>query len=234
MKFARSMVLLLALAPLMLGFAAAISPGDQLFSLLEENEYPPKLPMGPALQDLGLILAGTGVASNCTADLPLTLMVERSKAIRPSHAKKLFEDLEEIDAYWTGGSMADIRSDYRGHMLLLERPYLLDQIEMSCGEDVSDLEAKVLKTTARGEEVVGHLSIKTERRDRAWDGEGLLLMEDGGVIQGDYEVVLEMTPQAERMSVDPENDAVPPSDISRIVSAGSAPYDVADWNKVIK
>jgi hypothetical protein len=33
----------------MLGFAAAISPGDQFFSLLEEGEYPPKVPVGPAL-----------------------------------------------------------------------------------------------------------------------------------------------------------------------------------------
>ena len=233
MKFARYLVVLLALAPLMLGFAAAISPGDQFFSLLEEGEYPPKVPVGPALQDLGLILAGTGVASNSTADLPLTLMVERSKVIRPSHAKKLFDDLDRIDASRTGGAMVDDESGYRGHMLLLERPYLLGQIEIRGEEDASDLEAKVLKTTASGEEVVGHLSIKTERQDRVWNGEGVLLMEDG-IIQGDYEVVLEMTPQAERGGEEPQIAPGPPPDISRIASAGSAPYDIADWNKVIK
>jgi hypothetical protein len=222
MKIVAALLTLLSLSTFIAGFAAAISNGDQFFSLLEEDEYPPKVPVGPALVEMGLILAGTGVASNSTADLPLTLMVERAKVIRPPHAKKLFDDLDRIDAFRTQGSMADDGSDYSGHMLLFERPYLLGQIEITGGEDVSDLEAKVLKTTASGEEVVGHLSIKTERRDRVWDGEGILSMEDG-IIRGDYEVVLEMTPQAERRTEEPQIAAGPPPDISRIVSAGSAP-----------
>ncbi len=225
MKFGRSLVALLALAALLVGFSAAISPGDQVFALLggaEGAEYPPKVPVGPALQDLGLILAGNGIASNSTAALPLTLMVERSKVIRPSHAKKLFDDLDRIDASRAGRASAEAASDYRGHMLLFERPYLLGKIEIIGGENVSDLEAKVLKTNAGGgEEVVGNLVIKTERRDRVWGGEGVLSMEDG-VIHGDYEVVLDMSPQAEKRAEESLIATGPPPDMSRIVSAGSA------------
>lgn len=226
MKGDRSLVAFLALAALLAGFAAAISPGDQVFALLEGSggaEYPPKVPVGPALLEMGLILAGNGVASNSTADLPLTLMVERTRLVRPPHAKKLFDDLERIDASRAGGSMADDVSDYRGHMLLFDRPYLLGQIEIIGGENVSDLEANVLKTTASGgEEVVGRLMIRTERRDRVWDGEGILSLEDG-IVHGDYDVLLEMTPQAETRAEVPQIAAGPPPDMSRIVSAGSAP-----------
>lgn len=225
MKFGGSLAAFLSFSALLSGFATAIHPADPVFALLEGSkgaEYPPKVPVGPALQELGLILAGNGIASNSTADLPLTMMIERSRVCRPSHAKKLFDNLDRIDAFRTQRSMADDGSDYRGHMLLFERPYLLDQIEIIGGEDVSDLEAKVLKTTASGEEVVGHLSIKTERRDRVWDGEGVLSMEDG-IIRGDYEVVLEMTPQAERRTEVAQIATEPQPDISTIVSAGPAP-----------
>lgn len=226
MKVWTSLVIFLALAALLAGFAVAISPGDPMFALLDRSEgaeYPPKVPVGSALQDLGLILAGNGIASNSTAALPLTLMVEKAKVIRPSHAKKLFDDLDKIDASRAGRSGIDAASDYKGHMLLFERPYLLDQIEIIGGENVSELEAKVLKTTASGgEEVVGNIVIKTERRDRVWDGEGVLSMEDG-IIQGEYDVVLEMTPQAEKRAEEPQIATGPPPDISRIVSAGSAP-----------
>jgi len=226
MKVWTSLVIFLTLAPLVAGFAAATSHSDPVSAFLDRSkgaEYPPKVPVGPVLQDLGLILAGNGIASNSTAALPLTLMVERVRLIRPSHAKKLFDDLDKIDASRTGRSGIDAASDYRGHMLLFERPYLLGQIEIFGGESVSELEAKVLKTTASGgEEVVGNIVIKTERRDRVWDGEGVLSMEDG-IIQGDYEVVLEMSPQAEKRAEVPMIATGPPPDISRIVSAGSAP-----------
>ncbi len=221
MKLWTSLAAILSLTTVIAGFAAAASPGDQLFSLLEEGEYPPKVPVGPALADLGLVLAGTGVASNSTADLLLTLMVERSRATRPSHAEKLFDDLAEIDpslAFEGGGE----GSDYRGQILLADRPYLLGEIEISRGDEGSALEAEVVKRTAGGREVVGHLSIETERRDRLWDGEGVLSMEDG-TIRGDYHLVLEMTPQAEPRRDVPQNDPEPPFDLLRIVSAGSAP-----------
>jgi hypothetical protein len=221
MKVLASLLALLSLATVIAGFAAAISSDDQFFSILEEAEYPPKVPVGPALQDLGLILAGSGVASNSTADLPLTLMVERSRATRPSHAEKLFDDLGSIDPSLAPRSGGE-GSDYRGQMLLFDRPYLLGEIEISCGEVVSELEAEVVKRTAGGEVVVGHLSIETERRDRLWDGEGHLFMEDG-TIRGDYHVVLDMTPQGERRREVPQNDPEPPFDLLRIVSAGSAP-----------
>ncbi|MBN2251094.1 MAG: hypothetical protein JW724_03350, partial [Candidatus Altiarchaeota archaeon] len=219
MRAGRSLVALFALTMLLAGFAAAISPGDQFFSLLEEAEYPPKVPVGPALQDLGLILAGTGVASNSTADLPLTLMVENSRVARPSHAKKLIDDLDAIDPSptpWSGGDV----SDYRGQILLFDRPYLLGEIRISGELVVSELEAVVVKRTTGGEVVAGHLSIETERQDRLWDGEGLLSMEDG-TIRGDYHVVLDITPQGERSREVPSNDPEPPPDLFRIVSAGS-------------
>jgi hypothetical protein len=220
MKVLASILALLSLATVIAGFAAAISTGDQFFTLLEEDEYPPKAPVGPALADLGLILAGTGVASNSTADLPLTLMVERSRATRPSHAEKLFDNLDAIDPSLTPQNGGD-GSDYRGQILLVDRPYLLGKIRISGELVVSVLEAVVLKRTTGGEVVVGHLSIETERQDRLWDGKGLLSMEDG-TIRGDYHVVLDMTPQGERRREVPSNDPEPPPDLFRIVSAGSA------------
>ncbi len=224
MNVLASLLAILSLATVIAGFAAAaISPGDQLFSILEEAEYPPKVPVGPALQDVGLILAGSGAASNSTADLPLTLMVERSRVARPSHAEKLIDDLSAIDPSLSLGGGSD-GSDYRGQMLLFDRPYLLSEIEIFGGEVVSELEAEVVKRTTGGEEVVGHLSIETERRDRLWDGEGVLVIEDG-TIRGDYHVFLDMSPQAERGAAEPQNEngAEPPFDLLRIVSAGSAP-----------
>lgn len=221
MKVWASLLAFLSLATFISGFAVAVSSSDQFFSLLEEAEYPPKVPVGPALQDQGLILAGTGVASNSTADLPLTLMIERSRVIRPAHAEKLFDDLSAIDPSLALGG-GDEGFDYRGHMLLADRPYLLDEIEVSGGAEVSKLEAVVVKKIAGGEEAVGHLSIETERRERIWDGEGLLFIEDG-VIQDDYHVVLDISPQAERVREVPQIFAELPPDMSRIVSAGSAP-----------
>jgi len=220
MKIWTSLVAILSLATFIAGVAAAISPGDQFFSLLEEAEYPPKVPVGPALQEMGLILAGTGAASNSTADLPLTLMVERTRLIRPSHAENLFDKLGRIDASLVGRSSGE-GSDYEGHMLLSDRPYLLGEIEISGGEEVSELEAEVLKkTSGGGEEDVGRFYIKTERRERLWDGEGILSMDDD-VIRGDYRVILDMTPQAERRSEEARIISGSPPDISMITSSGS-------------
>ncbi|KQC15535.1 MAG: hypothetical protein WCY97_01045 [Methanothrix sp.] len=220
MKVEAPLLATLSLAMVIAGFAAAVSPGDQLVSLLEEGEYPPKVPVGPALADLGLVLAGTGVASNSTADLPLTLMVERTRLIRPSHAENLFDKLGRIDAFVVGGSSFE-GSDYEGHMLLSDRPYLLGEIEISGGEEVSELEADVLKkTSGGGEEDVGRFYIKTERRERLWDGEGVLSIEDD-VIRGDYKVILGMTPQAERRSEEVRIVSGSPPDISTITSSVS-------------
>jgi hypothetical protein len=221
MKVWASLLAFLSLATFISGFAAAVSSADQFFSLLEEAEYPPKVPVGPALADLGLILAGTGVASNSTADLPLTLMIESMRAIRPAHAEELFDDLRTIDPSLVLGGEGE-GSGLRGHMLLADRPYLLDEIDVSGRVEASKLEAEVVKKTAGGEVVVGHISIETERRDRVWDCEGLLSVEDG-IIQGDYHVVLDISPQAERRREAPRTCAELPPDMSRIVSAGSAP-----------
>lgn len=220
MKVWTFLVAFLSMATFISGFAAAVSSADQFFSLLEEAEYPPKVPVGPALQDLGLILAGTGVASNSTADLPLTLMIESVRTTRPAHAEELFDDLKAIDPSLALGGGGE-RSGLRGHMLLADRPYLLDEIDVSGGVEASKLEAVVVKKTAGGEVVVGHLSIETERRERVWDGEGLLSIEDG-IIRDDYVVVLDITPQAERRSEVPRICAELSPDILRIISAGSA------------
>lgn len=85
---------------------------------------------------------------------------------------------------------------------------------------MTELKAGVFKTTFTGDLEVGHISIETERRGRFWDGRGTLTMEDG-VIQGDYAVVLEISPQTERAEESPRIATVPRPDISWIAAAGS-------------
>jgi hypothetical protein len=187
-----------------------------------EQEYPPKAPVGPALAESGLVLAGNGLAFNSSAALPITLMVERDRIVRPSHAKKLFDDLIRIDPSGGAGSKADAQSDYRGRMLLSGRAYILREIEMSGRGEVSELKAGVYKTTFTGDLEVGRLSIETQRRGRFWDGRGTMTLEDG-MIRGDYAVVLEISPQTERAEEIPRIATVPGPDLPWIPAAGSPP-----------
>lgn len=99
MKGGRYLAALSALAFLLIVSAATppAGPAFLLFDISKEGEYPPKAPVGHALAEAGLILAGDGSASNTSAAMPITLMVERGRIARPSHAKKLFDDLHRID-----------------------------------------------------------------------------------------------------------------------------------------
>ena len=198
--------------------APAFLPPD--FSI--ETDYPPKPPVGPALAEAGLIFAGNGFASNSSTDLPITLMVERCKVQRPSHSKKLFDDLAKIDAARGRGSKGDAKSDTRGRMLLSGRPYILGDIEIFCGMEETSLSASVLKATFGGEVEVGHLQIKAKMRGRVWDGRGTLTMADG-IIRGGYAVVLEISPQADMVEERTQVAASPPPDLSKILEAASPP-----------
>jgi hypothetical protein len=197
-------------------------PDFLLYDFSAAQEYPPKAPVGPALAESGLVLAGNGFASNSSAALPITLMVERGRIARPSHAKKLFDDLHRIDPSGGAGSKADAQSDYRGRMLLSGRAYILREIEISGRAEVSELKAGIFKTTFTGDLEVGRLSIETQRRGRFWDGRGTLTVEDG-IIRGDYAVVLEISPQTQRAEEIPQIATVPRPDIPWISAAGPPP-----------
>ncbi|MDF0590026.1 hypothetical protein P0O15_02380 [Methanotrichaceae archaeon Mx] len=198
------------------------APTFLLSDLSKEAEYPPKAPVGPALAEAGLIFAGNGLASNSSADLPITLIVERGKVMRPSHARKLFDDLARIDVSGGRGSKMDAESGPRGRMLLSGRPYILGDIEISCGMEETSLRASVLKGTFSGEVEVGYLQIKAEMRGRVWDGRGTLKMADG-IIRGGYAVVLEISPQADVVEERTQVPASPPPDLSMILEATSPP-----------
>lgn len=204
----------------MVSSAPSLSVPDFLLSdFSAEQDYPPKAPVGPALAESGLVLAGNGLASNSSAALPITLMVERGRIARPSHAKKLFDDLHRIDSSGGAGSKTDAKSDYRGRMLLSGRAYILREIEISGRSGVTELKAGVYKTTFTGDLEVGRLSIETEQRGRFWDGRGTMTIEDG-IIRGDYAVVLEISPQTERAEEIPRVATVPGPDIPWIAAAG--------------
>lgn len=210
---------------LLLMLCAAPSPAAPalaLFDISAGAEYPPKVPVGPALVEAGLIFAGNGFASNSSAALPVTLMVERGRIARPSHAGKLFDDLARIDPSGGAGSKADSQSDFRGRMLLSGRAYILRDIEISGREEVTKLTAGVYKTTFTGDLEIGRLSIETQRHGRLWNGHGTLKLEDGAV-QGDYAVVLEISPQTERAEEISRIASAAGPDISWIAAAGSPP-----------
>ena len=116
----------------------------------------------------------------------------------------------------------DAESGPRGRMLLSGRPYILGDIEISCGMEETSLSASVLKATFSGEVEVGHLQIKAKMRGRVWDCLGVLTMEDG-VFQGDYALVLEISPRDERLEEGPQASSGPPADISKIIAAASPP-----------
>jgi hypothetical protein len=218
---------LTALSAMALLFMVSSAPSpavpDFFFSdFSAAEEYPPKAPVGLALAEAGLVMAASGSASNSSAALPVTLMVERGRIARPSHAQKLLDDLHRIEPSERWGSRGDVESDYRGRMLLSEEAYILRNIDLYGGREASELEASILKATFSGEVVVGSLIIRTERRGRVWDGLGVLTMEDG-IFRGDYALVLEISPQDERVEVGPQASEAQPADISKIIAAASPP-----------